>query len=148
MSLIKLTSCWPNTWKICFDFSEAAQINPLIQSLTGNILDFLKTHTLQVSPQVLRLYGQIRNSHSGEALKPLSELFAQWESIQSRVLTDEVMKLVAKLEDPTSDIDLRSTLTGITSVTLRNQDLIQHFVKVCNETTSTKFHFWTSIARF
>uniref|UniRef100_A0AAR5PQT4 Protein inscuteable homologue C-terminal domain-containing protein n=3 Tax=Dendroctonus ponderosae TaxID=77166 RepID=A0AAR5PQT4_DENPD len=109
--------------------SETAQINPLIQSLTGNIMDFLKTHTLQVSHQVQRLYNQIRSVQSGDALKLLSELFVQWESIQGRVLTDEVKKLVAKLEDPTSDIEMRSTLTGITSVTLRNPDLIQHFVK-------------------
>ncbi|CAG9766692.1 unnamed protein product [Ceutorhynchus assimilis] len=118
--------------------SDSKHISPLVQSLAGNILDFLKTHTSQVSSQNLRLYDQIRSSTSAEnARKPLAELFSEWESIQREILVKEIKKLVDKLEDPTSEIDLRATLTGITSVALRNGDLIEHFVKV--------HHYWGSV---
>lgn len=59
----------------------------------------------------------------------MGELFSEWEAIRNRILINEVKKLVDKLEDPTSELDLRATLTGITSVALRNTDLIDHFVK-------------------
>lgn len=98
--------------------------------MAGNILDFLKIHTSQVSSKTLRLYDQIKDSEASSALGPLRELFNEWQKIQIQVLVNEIRKLVGKLEDPTSDIDLRATLTGITSVALRNTDLIDHFVKV------------------
>ncbi|XP_050303501.1 protein inscuteable homolog isoform X2 [Anthonomus grandis grandis] len=109
---------------------ESDHIHPLTQSLAGNIVDFLKSHTAHITSKVLRLHDRIRTtSDPQQALELLAELFAEWESNQRQIVLNEVKKLVDKLEDPTSDLDLRATLTGITSVALRNPHLIEMFVK-------------------
>ncbi|KAF7273345.1 spindle orientation adaptor protein inscuteable isoform X2 [Rhynchophorus ferrugineus] len=107
---------------------ESSQVNPLVQSLAGNILDFFKTHANQVTSKVIKLHDQIKNTPTN-GLGPLELLYVEWETIKMQALIIEIKKLVEKLEDPTSELDLRASLTGITSVALRNTDLIENFVK-------------------
>ncbi|XP_060527064.1 protein inscuteable homolog [Cylas formicarius] len=109
--------------------NETKQINPLVQSLAGNILDFLKTYSSRVSSDILTLHDEIRTLNSDRVLEPMAQLFNKWETVQNQILVKEVKKLVDKIEDPASEMDLRATLTGIISVALRNTDLVVHFVK-------------------
>ncbi|XP_066142000.1 protein inscuteable homolog isoform X1 [Euwallacea fornicatus] len=109
--------------------SETNQRQFLIQSLAGSIMDFLRIHCSEVNSKSLKLYDRIKDAKAAEARNPLTELFNEWQVLQNQVLVDEIKKLVGKLEDPISDLDLRATLTGITSVSLRNVDLIAYFVK-------------------
>ncbi|KAJ8960488.1 hypothetical protein NQ318_013772 [Aromia moschata] len=109
--------------------SEPRHIEPLVQSLAGNIVDFLKTHTLEISSKVLKLCDDVRLSKSDDALRLVSLLYAHWENVREDILVREVKQMVDKLEDPTSELDLRATVTGITSIALRNEELIELFTK-------------------
>ncbi|XP_030747717.1 protein inscuteable homolog isoform X2 [Sitophilus oryzae] len=100
-----------------------------IQNLARNILDFYKSHTGLVNSKTLQIYEKINKSSLEEALANLELFYVEWESTRTQILIKEIKKLVEKLEDPTSDTDLRASLTGVTSVSLRNTDLIEHFVK-------------------
>ncbi|KAJ8982941.1 hypothetical protein NQ317_005256 [Molorchus minor] len=109
--------------------SETRHVEPLIQSLAGNIIDFLKTHTREISSKILKLCDDIRLSKPEDSLRLVSLLYAPWETIREDILAREVKKMVDKLEDPTSELDLRATVTGITSIALRNEELIELFTK-------------------
>ncbi|KAJ8930514.1 hypothetical protein NQ314_016676 [Rhamnusium bicolor] len=109
--------------------SETKHIEPLVQSLAGNIIDFLKTHMREISSKILKLCDDIRLSKSEESLKFVSTLYTHWETLRQEILVKEVKKMVDKLEDPTSELDLRATVTGITSIALRNEELIELFTK-------------------
>ncbi|CAH1100811.1 unnamed protein product [Psylliodes chrysocephalus] len=109
--------------------SEFKNINPLVQSLTGNITDFIKTHTNQISSNILQLCDQIRSARTEDCLKLSSILFTHWQEIRQEVLSKEIKNLVNKLEYPNSELDLRATITGITSIALRNEEIVELFTK-------------------
>ncbi|XP_023311619.1 protein inscuteable homolog [Anoplophora glabripennis] len=109
--------------------SEKKHIEPLVQSLVGNILDFLNTNTRDISPNMLKLCDDIRLAKSDESLKVVPTLYAEWENVYQEILVREVKRMMDKLENPTSELDLRATVTGITSLALRNEELIEMFTK-------------------
>ncbi|CAH0553065.1 unnamed protein product [Brassicogethes aeneus] len=109
--------------------SETMHLEPLIQSLAGNILEFLKAHTRNISSDILILYDDIKKPKNTETLKQVSKLFTLWQDILNEILTNSIKTLVDNLEYPKSDLDLRATVTGITSVALRNEELIEMFTK-------------------
>jgi hypothetical protein len=109
--------------------SEKKHLGPLAQSLAGNIMDFVKTHSGEVSQRLCKQYDAIRKTNPDDLLNLLAQLYSQWESIFHNVLTKEVKKLVEKLENPCSELDLRATVTGITSLCLRKENLIESFTK-------------------
>ncbi|KAJ8921521.1 hypothetical protein NQ315_003139 [Exocentrus adspersus] len=110
--------------------SEKKHIEPLIQSLTGNIIDFLKTYkTSSVSTDILKLCDDIRLSKSEESLKLVPPLYAEWETIHQHILVDQVKNLINRLENPESELDLRATITGMTSLSLRHEELVEVFTK-------------------
>ncbi|KAG5869392.1 Protein inscuteable-like protein [Gonioctena quinquepunctata] len=108
---------------------ELKQINPQIQSLTGNILDFLKTNAARISPKILQLCDDIRIAKPEVILELISNLVAHWQNARQDLLAKEVHDLVDKLEHPTSELDLRATVTGITSIALRNEEAIELFTR-------------------
>lgn len=110
-------------------FSEKKYIEPLVQSLVGNIIDFLKTNVRAVNSSIPELCDGIRLSKSEESLKIVPSLYAEWESVYQEILVREVKKTMDKLENPTSELDLRATVTAITSLALRNEELIEMFTK-------------------
>lgn len=63
------------------------------------------------------------------ALKLVSELFITWQTIQEDILIRNVRGLVENLEKPKNELYLKALLTAITSLTLRNEDLVEYFTK-------------------
>lgn len=112
------------------DKSDPKNVSPLVQSLAGNISDFLKRHTHQINANILKLCDEVRTAKGDVALKMISVLFTHWQGVRQEVLSSEIKKLVNKLECPTSELDLRATITGITSVALRNEEVVELFTKV------------------
>ncbi|XP_044259470.1 protein inscuteable homolog isoform X2 [Tribolium madens] len=107
--------------------SEKKHVGPLAQSLAGNIIDFIKTYS-EVTPKLLKQYDAIRKTNE-DFLTLVSQLFTQWETVCHTILVKEIKRLVDKLENPCSELDLRATITGITSLSLRNDHLIEIFTK-------------------
>ncbi|XP_028141241.1 protein inscuteable homolog [Diabrotica virgifera virgifera] len=105
--------------------SDPKNINPLIQSLVGNISDFLKSHNHQLNLSILKLCDEAKTSKGDVALKLISVLFTHWQEARKEALTKEIKNLVNKLESPTSELDLRATITGITSIALRNEEVVE-----------------------
>ncbi|KAL1516448.1 hypothetical protein ABEB36_000363 [Hypothenemus hampei] len=102
----------------------------LIRNVAKSIMDFLKIYTQQPRHHIQKLYDQLEATHSPEITVRISNLLLdEWRKVQKHVLFEEVKKLVEKLEDPTTDLDLRATIVGITSVCLRNMDLINYFLR-------------------
>nr|CAH7744602.1 unnamed protein product [Callosobruchus chinensis] len=64
-----------------------------------------------------------------DTLNLIAQLYSAWEEIRNEVLEDEVGKIVAKVESPTSEMDLRATITAITSLALRHEELIDVFIR-------------------
>lgn len=126
----KFNTNTPTKVLISFIFSETIHLEPLIQSLAGNILDFLKRHTQHISSNILVLHDTIKKPKTVETLKLVSKLFTSWQDVLSELLTSAVKDLVDKLECPKSDLDLRATTTGITSIALRHEELIETFTKL------------------
>ncbi|CAG9815714.1 unnamed protein product [Phaedon cochleariae] len=108
---------------------EFKHINPLVQSLTGNIVDFLRTHAPQTSPETLQLCEDIRTAKSEDSLHLINQLFLHWQKIRQELLNNQARNLVEKLEYPTSELDLRACVTGIISLSLRNEELIEIFTQ-------------------
>ncbi|CAH1223111.1 unnamed protein product [Diabrotica balteata] len=104
--------------------SDPKNINPLIQSLVGNISDFLKSHNHQLSLNI-KLCDEAKTAKGDVALKVISVLFSHWQEARKEALTKEIKNLVNKLESPTSELDLRATITGITSIALRNEEVVE-----------------------
>lgn len=109
-----------------FIFREKKYVAPLAQSLAGNVMDFFKTYSPRNHQRNLKNYDDIRKNDS---LKSICDLFNNWQAVYHEVLLKEIKKLVDRLEKPISEFDLRCTVTGITSVSLRNEDLIELFTK-------------------
>lgn len=112
-----------------FFFSESKHIDPLMQSLAGNIVDFLKTHTKEINSRIVKLCDEVRLAKSENSLNLLSTLFSHWNDTRHDLIAKEIKYLVNELEYPHSEIDLRAALTGITSISLRNEELIESFIK-------------------
>ncbi|XP_074034069.1 protein inscuteable homolog [Leptinotarsa decemlineata] len=110
---------------------EVKHLKPQVQSLIGNVVDFLKTRTSRLTPQVVSLCDAIRTSRADESsiLELISNLVAQWQNARQEVLAEEVEQLVSKLEHPSSELDLRATVTGITCVALRNEEVVELFTR-------------------
>ncbi|CAG9865301.1 unnamed protein product [Phyllotreta striolata] len=110
--------------------SDAKTVQPLVQSLTGNIAEFLGAHGGPLGAEALRSCEQIRSAASAdEALRLVPGLFARWQEARDRALADEIKKLVNKLECPASELDLRATVTGVTSMALRHQEAVELLAK-------------------
>lgn len=82
-----------------------------------------------MTPKTLKLYDSVRKATPDNFSTLVSQLFTQWESVLHSALVKEVKRLVDKLEYPTSELDLRATVTGITSLCLRNEHLNEIFTK-------------------
>ncbi|RZC42648.1 inscuteable -like protein, partial [Asbolus verrucosus] len=108
---------------------DKQHIGPLAQSLAGNIVDFLKTYAREINPKVSKLYDAIRKANSEDALQLVPQLFNSWQSVFHEILAKEIKKLVEKLENPCSELDLRATVTATTSLCLRNEYLIEAYIK-------------------
>ncbi|KAJ3664634.1 hypothetical protein Zmor_000187 [Zophobas morio] len=108
--------------------SEKKYVGPLAQSLAGNIMDFFKLYS-EVTPKITKQYDAIRKATRDDLLTQISPLFTLWESTFHTVLEKEIKKLVERLENPCSELDLRATVTGITSLCLRHESLIEIFTK-------------------
>lgn len=59
----------------------------------------------------------------------ISQIYSNWKEIQTDILVRETANLAEKLENPASELDLRAILTGITSLSLRHEHLVELFVK-------------------
>lgn len=70
----------------------------------------------------------LRSAKPEETPELISKIYNNWKLIKNDVLVSEVTKLAEKLENPTSELDLRATLTGITSLALRYENLVKLFV--------------------
>ncbi|XP_056644652.1 protein inscuteable homolog [Diorhabda sublineata] len=109
--------------------SEPNNSNVPIENLAANISDFVKTHARRINPNVSKLCDEVRTSKGEVASKMASALYTHWRGVRQQVLSIEIKKLIDKLERPASELDLRATITGITSVALRNEQVVELFVK-------------------
>lgn len=68
---------------------------------------------------------KINNNYTDEDLsKILTKCHQNWKSFHKKLLSKEIKILVEELEDPSSEMQVRALLTGLTSIALRNEDLI------------------------
>lgn len=78
--------------------------------------------------QNTNLYKQcedLRTNTSEELKQIIAKMHVSWRAVNQSLLNKEVRKLVEGLEDPISEMDVRAKLTGLTSVTLRNENIIE-----------------------
>lgn len=119
-----------NTINFIFIFSQIQHICPLAQNLAGVILEFIERYTKDAreTAEIRTQCDALRCAKPEEIQGFATKIFNNWKLIQNGVLVSEVTKLSEKLENPASELDLRATLTGITSLALRNESLIKLFI--------------------
>ncbi|CAH1980698.1 unnamed protein product [Acanthoscelides obtectus] len=108
---------------------ETVHIESLVQSLTGNILEFVKTHRNKLPAAIAQLADKIRLHRFEDTLNLIARLYSAWEDIKNELVEEEIGKIVARVESPTSELDLRATITAVTSLALRHEELIDLFIK-------------------
>lgn len=70
-----------------------------------------------------------RNTNLQDIPVLTSTLYSTWKLVRHDILAKDIAKLAEKLENPTSELDVRATVTGITSLSLRHEFLIEFFVR-------------------
>ena len=76
---------------------------------------------------ILNQCDRLRNTTSEETNTLVAQLHVDWHRLQQLVIRNEVNKIVDSLEEPKSEIDLRSKLTGLIYVTQKNETLVELF---------------------
>ncbi|XP_017783629.1 PREDICTED: protein inscuteable homolog [Nicrophorus vespilloides] len=99
---------------------------PLAQSLVGIVLDyFLKFPT---KCKLLELTDDLRTASAEAIPKITAQMHVDWNSFFKQKLNSELAKILESLQAPRNELDVRANLTALTSITLRNEDLIELFV--------------------
>ncbi|KAF5286332.1 hypothetical protein FQA39_LY04230 [Lamprigera yunnana] len=105
---------------------------PLAQSVARLVEEFMNNYACDVSTkEILKICEDIRCSNFEDISKLIIQLSLQWETLQEEITNEEVKKLVNKLEDPDSEIHVRSIVTGVTSIALRNKEIVGSLIS-CN----------------
>lgn len=114
-------------YSLCF--SQAKYKGPLAQNLACTLSELaLSLGEEADTGPVYRLCDALRRATIEDIPRLSLKLYESWRKLQSEVLVKEVLRLAEKLENPTSELEFRATVTGITSLCLRNEGLIEIFV--------------------
>ncbi|KAK4881524.1 hypothetical protein RN001_004843 [Aquatica leii] len=105
---------------------------PLAQSVARLVEEFIKTYrTATGTKEILKICEELRCSSSENISKLIIQLSLNWETIQETIVNEEIKNLVCKLEDPESELYVRAIVTGLTSIGLRNKEIVNQLIS-CN----------------
>ncbi|XP_018325698.1 protein inscuteable homolog [Agrilus planipennis] len=106
--------------------SQSHYSAPLAQSLTGHISEFA-CNFVEGNNELIIKCEEIRRATLEELPSLTDNLYSNWNLIFQEILVKYLKKLVCYLEDPRSELELRATLTAVTSLTLRNESFAEIF---------------------
>lgn len=66
----------------------------------------------------------LRTANTEDLEKVIANIHMNWRTMNQRLLCKEIKKIVDSLEDPISEMDVRAKLIGLTSVTLRHENMV------------------------
>lgn len=117
-------------------FSQTKYKGPLAQNLACTLSEFLQTFEEEVdTTTVCRLCDALRRSTPEEIPRLSSQLRETFVHLRNELLVKRALRLAERLENPTSELEFRATLTGITSLCLRYEQLIDVFINAGAVTT-------------
>ncbi|XP_031358874.1 protein inscuteable homolog isoform X1 [Photinus pyralis] len=97
----------------------------LAQSVARLVEEFVANFNSTCDPSdVLDICDNIRCTNLYDISRLIIQLSLKWEALQEQILNDELKKLVAELEDPHSELHVRATVIGLTSIALRNKEIV------------------------
>ncbi|KAK5649552.1 hypothetical protein RI129_000581 [Pyrocoelia pectoralis] len=104
--------------------TQKQHTGPLAQSVARLVEEFIANYSNRFdTKEILKVCDSIKCTNFDDISKLIIQLSLSWETIQEKILNAEVKKLVADLEDPHSELHVRATVTGLTSIALRNKEI-------------------------
>lgn len=117
-------------------YSETKYQGPLAQNLVCTLSEFLRSVEEEIDvTTACRLCDALRRASPEEIPRLSSQLHETFRNLRNDLLVKNVLRLTERLESPTSELDFRATLTGITSLCLRYEILIDMFINAGTVTT-------------
>lgn len=114
-----------------YSFSQTKYKGPLAQTLVCTLSEFLQAHDNDDvdTSSACRLCDTLRRSTNPHEIHTLAtQLHDTFTNLRNELLVNRVLRLTECLENPTSELEFRATLTGITSLCLRYEVLIDMFI--------------------
>ncbi|KAI4459900.1 inscuteable [Holotrichia oblita] len=104
--------------------NQKKHIQPLAQSLAGLVKEFVEKYDAIQDKNLLEQCEDLRKANTEELEKVIGNIHMNWRTMNQTLLSKEIKKIVDGLEDPISEMDVRAKLIGLTSVTLRHENIV------------------------
>lgn len=93
-------------------------------------MEFCHIHEPEDAEKLLETCEDTRTIPPEDFEATLQQLSLLWHKVKQETVVNEAKKLVEHLEDPHSELYLRATLTGIISLALKHNSLVDHFLQL------------------
>lgn len=107
-------------------FRHTQHIKPLAQSLAGIVTEFFEKYYTDIPLNIEKLCNDLRSSENLN--NKINQLHNNWKIYKKNLIEKEVNNFVEEMEDPQSEIHVRAMITGLTALTLRDEELVNVFV--------------------